>query len=477
MSRLLKLLFSLTLITAYFLYISPPIHAQEASPSSSSDSFFEPTLHEDLTTYLEGQAFYQDQPEPTNPSFNQSQQLTAQAGVFRKLAPQTYQDELKIKFIKTNPNHPIGPDQIPARELNNHLPPLPKNFPSSSDYQTDYQIWMNSDNQKWFNLWPYVPMFSRPTGLLGAIDSFLRPSEANYELANLLTPADQQTPRPGLTQSIFNYLTTIIGVFSSKPQTKLEQIQPQTAQTNYTPPQTINPVKRIIHFFKFLSCQKQRLLLTLSPSGQYTLSPECQSFTCSSDCNPNPAQAQLPPDLKQKVLNQATNWHGTNHSATSQSRVNEKYDQVVQQSIAAGVDPIFTLAIWLHETAASDYTNICLAQNICDRVQDFGINKEEVETQFNRTTTNIIEDHFNDQLSGFLNLPGYYQYNYCASEMTTTQCPMLTFSSAYRNGLCDPTPTPDLQETATHYLEQIQDIYNRLAPDQIFPCYPIKLSD
>lgn len=308
--------------------------------------------------------------------------------------------------------------------------------------------------------------------------SILRPSQTNQQLATLMTPSDQQPPSPPASPNFFQRVLALITQLISKPQSNFNFILPQSAQTKYSSSQSPDPVNKINKMLGFLNCQKQRLLLSLSPSGQYTLNPECQtSIICSSDCNPNPAQAQLPPNLKQKVLNQATSWHGENHNATSQPRVNEKYNQVVQQSIAAGVDPIFTLAIWLHETAASDYTNICLAQNICDRVQDFGINKKEVETQFNRTTTNIIEDHFNDQLSGFLNLPGYYRYNYCASEMTTTQCPMLTFSSAYRNGLCDPTPTPDLQETATHYLEQIQDIYNRLAPDQIFPCYPIKLSD
>ena len=57
--------------------------------------------------------------------------------------------------------------------------------------------------------------------------------------------------------------------------------------------------------------------------------------------------------VKEKFEDLADRW-----LPTGSPRI-DKYEQVVNTSISAGVDPIFTLAIWLHETGASNYLGIC----------------------------------------------------------------------------------------------------------------------
>src|SRR3990167_264155 len=106
-------------------------------------------------------------------------------GVFRKLAPKTYQDELKRALIQRaagsfgadNPygfepasatihNYTVGSWQgqtVTLTAFVNNWAPLPKEFENNPDetYAQAYETWKNQDGGKWYSLWPYVPMFTR----------------------------------------------------------------------------------------------------------------------------------------------------------------------------------------------------------------------------------------------------------------------------------------------------------------------------
>lgn len=138
-----------------------------------------------LLDFLEGRAYYEPTPEPANPTVEESWDLFNRLGVFRKLAPKTYQDELKRAVIQRanksfssddNPygfepasaeinNYTVGSWQGQTVTLNdfvNNWAPLPKDFSGNPNlYQIAHANWLTKDGGKWSALWPYVPMFTR----------------------------------------------------------------------------------------------------------------------------------------------------------------------------------------------------------------------------------------------------------------------------------------------------------------------------
>jgi len=98
----------------------------------------------------------------------------------------------------------------------------------------------------------------------------------------------------------------------------------------------------------------------------------------------------------------------------------ECYNYVVQQSLAAGVNPAFSLSIWLHESAASNYT--CSGAG----AQDFGINDPSI-------AMNLVL-----QLQRFLTLPYSSTYLYCRTQAQSRGLdPMFGFLDRFRDGNCD----------------------------------------
>lgn len=189
---------------------------------------------------------------------------------------------------------------------------------------------------------------------------------------------------------------------------------------------------------------------------------------CSDDCNPNPTDVNMA-GVQNKFEDLADRW-----LPTGTARI-DKYEQVVNTSLSRGVDPIFTLAIWLHESGASNYLGICNnwgggnpSSLYCQRIQDFGINREEDETIIN-SSGEIIKDNFSNQLNQFVNLPGYYL---SACNTSAVECAWEIFGAMYtENGSCTP------NDTSNEYVAGILKIYKWLAPSQKLPCYPIKLSN
>lgn len=189
----------------------------------------------------------------------------------------------------------------------------------------------------------------------------------------------------------------------------------------------------------------------------------CSELT---NCNPDPDQVNLT-GVKEKFVDLATRWLGVGHPRI------DKYDTVVSSAQAVGVDPIFTLAIWLNESGASNYDGACQvfghgdpSSINCQRVQDFGINKPDKETQID-ATGKIIVDNFAAQLQIFLGLPNYY-YTSCKNN-PAVKCPMEIFGAMFKWGQCAPT------DNSNAYVAGILNIYGWLKPSQIKPCYPVAL--
>lgn len=187
---------------------------------------------------------------------------------------------------------------------------------------------------------------------------------------------------------------------------------------------------------------------------------------CSDDCNSDPTNINMN-GVKDNFIDLANRW-----LASGSPRV-DKYDQVVNTSLSRGVDPIFTLAIWLHESGASNYAGICNnfgngdpSSLYCQRIQDFGINRAKDETIIN-SSGNIIKDNFSNQLGQFVNLPDYYLSTCYTSH---TACPWEIFGAMYTaTGTCTP------NDTGNEYVKGILEIYRWLSPTQQLPCYASKL--
>ncbi|MCG2691822.1 hypothetical protein L6272_03265, partial [Microgenomates group bacterium] len=150
-----------------------------------------------LADYLEGRAYYEGITEPVNPTLEQQADLFTRLGVFRKLAPKTYQDKLKRAVIlraagqfgsmenpygfppATNEIHNYlvaewSGSKVYLKDFINNWAPLPEEFDQDqAAYAAAYEAWKNLDAGKWYQLWPYVPMFTREDskGYIEIIDS------------------------------------------------------------------------------------------------------------------------------------------------------------------------------------------------------------------------------------------------------------------------------------------------------------------
>lgn len=199
--------------------------------------------------------------------------------------------------------------------------------------------------------------------------------------------------------------------------------------------------------------------------------PETSSESiCDASCNKNPTSVNMD-GVKESFIADGVRW---SYGTAGKPRI-EKFDAVVAAAKAAGVDPIFILSLWIHESGASNYSAMCTIQGhnnpnseYCQQIRDFGIDDPDIITKID-SKGNIVEDHFMDQLNAVVNLPGYY-YGLCNNK-STAQCPIEYFYAEYRLGQCNPTNVSNGE-----YGGSMKRIYNILT-SQKFPCYPIKISD
>ncbi len=126
-------------------------------------------------------------------------------------------------------------------------------------------------------------------------------------------------------------------------------------------------------------------------------------------------------------------------------------NDVMARAKGACVNPIFALAIWLHESGASNY--ICGKQLSGGNVQDFGINVKS------------IAENFSAQLDRFLLLPNSY----------ATRCPktLRDFVSLYWFGnACYNQESAGNKGKIDGYIGELQGIYNTIAPGVPLPTWP-----
>lgn len=122
--------------------------------------------------------------------------------------------------------------------------------------------------------------------------------------------------------------------------------------------------------------------------------------------------------FKQNFINLANNWCAVG----GDNLADECYNHVVRSSLDAGINPAFTLTIWVNETAASNYQ--CSGAT----AQDFGVNDSS------------IYQNYNAQLSRFLALPTAAGYTSCRTQCQGTPgCddPLFAFLTRFRAGGCN----------------------------------------
>jgi hypothetical protein len=95
--------------------------------------------------------------------------------------------------------------------------------------------------------------------------------------------------------------------------------------------------------------------------------------------------------------------------------IDQCYNYVVKESLAAGINPVFTLTIWAQESAASDYDRFGCS------VQDFGINDPS------------IASNLQAQLARLLRLPSYYPITY--PQCFTNGCSFANYALIYQQGV------------------------------------------
>lgn len=152
---------------------------------------------------------------------------------------------------------------------------------------------------------------------------------------------------------------------------------------------------------------------TQIPPG-VTPGPVNNTDICSAQCTKDATLGRslnsylLDATLRYNFSSVANSWFGS--GCTGNPRIN-RYDQVITDAYTARVNPIFALAIWLHETDASNYQCICqyfgnLNPNslYCQRIQDFGYNISAYETVISLVgnQVQVVTDNFDQQLSHFL---------------------------------------------------------------------------
>lgn len=271
-----------TLKSDFLSFIAPLLSiANTAKPDYGLP--YEDKAQRYLLDYLEGRAYYEPFAEnPDSPEFlnqleqdgaltpqeiNQIQtigwdnldpQIQAQLqakinsgfafsrlGVFRKLAPKTYQDELKKAVIframslfhalDENPygfapateqvhDYTVGywdaakktvvdPGKGEAVTLsdfyqNSAWAPLPAEYPD--DYQQQYQQWAEKDGGKWAALWPYVPMFTREDS-----KGFIQISDDPDQKSDLAPQTDVIHPHVARGYEVTTSLSYLLTPFSS----------------------------------------------------------------------------------------------------------------------------------------------------------------------------------------------------------------------------------------------------------------------
>lgn len=137
-------------------------------------------------------------------------------------------------------------------------------------------------------------------------------------------------------------------------------------------------------------------------------------------------------------------WYG---AGVGKAYFEECNNDVIQRANAKGVNPIFALAIWIHESAASNY-------EAKTPVEDFGIHG----------SSSAPPNNFSAQLDAFLNLPDFYSSKCGVKSLDT-------FISMYWFGHCTPQNQTE-KDKLYQYIDELNFIYSVIAPGVSLPNYP-----
>ena len=145
--------------------------------------------------------------------------------------------------------------------------------------------------------------------------------------------------------------------------------------------------------------------------------------------------------------------YGSCSSGTNNAWTQCKAD-VIARAEKACVDPTFTLAIWLHESGASNYT--CGKQLTGQTIEDFGIHN----------SSSAPPGDLSKQLDAFLKLPDAY----------AARCPgktMQDFVAMYWIGDgCYSSLASSDKTKIDGYIGELKDIYASIAPGKSLPTWP-----
>jgi hypothetical protein len=199
------------------------------------------------------------------------------------------------------------------------------------------------------------------------------------------------------------------------------------------------------------SCNKNWVEGASSAPG----SPAAGGWNCDAS-----VPAQSVPGVNLSTAQSFVNrWFNTCPNATAnawQQCVND----VIARAKKACVDPLFTLAIWIHESGASNY-QCSEAMHSGAKVQDFGIN------------INSIAENISEQLNRFVQLPSAYTGN-CPDK--TLQNFLARFSVGHYTPsghyLCYNELSVAEKKVVDDYIGELQLIYSGIAPGVPLPTWP-----
>jgi len=118
----------------------------------------------------------------------------------------------------------------------------------------------------------------------------------------------------------------------------------------------------------------------------------------------------------------------------------ECYNDVVNKSLCAGINPLYTLWVWMHESGASNY-------GTKDKVQDFGIND------------NSIAENFDAQIKNFLVLDPASNCDLNDPKLAGPDGYWLAWASRFLTGQCDPDVGQEQTgNTGRKYLEDMKKV-------------------
>ena len=161
------------------------------------------------------------------------------------------------------------------------------------------------------------------------------------------------------------------------------------------------------------------------------------------NCNLNAPKQTIDGVTREQFANYATRWvdgRGKNYAY-------ECFNDVVYRSRMAGVDPAFTLAVWLNESSASNYT-----QNLKQygHIEDFGIHG----------LSSVPPQNFNAQITHFLKMSH------------RNSCPGLTawesWGNIYRFGTCN-AKDPNQRSSGIDYYKKTENLYRWITNGKKLP--------